>query len=310
MARADASEADKLFHEGRELLKQGRLEEACGKLAESEKLDSSSGTLMNLAYCHEQLGKFASAFAEFSQAARLAATQQATQRVAEAQRRADALLPRLSYLVVRVKNPVPLLEVEHAGVKLDPASFNTPVPVDPGPQAIRATAPGYAEWSLVFTVSQPGQLLVEVPQLGPDPSEARKLFAPAALPTETDAAQNHHTTSRGQTGSSAAGQDKSLPLSFWATAGVGVLAAGAAATSGLMSLTSYHDAARLCPTHKECSDEAMTARHRAGTEATIADVALATAVVAVGAGIYLYATSRQAGKGASVSTASSLIWAW
>ena len=64
-ASAQSPAAEALFQEGRRLIKQGRLEAGCDKLAASQQLETSIGTLLNLGDCRERLGKLASAWAAF-----------------------------------------------------------------------------------------------------------------------------------------------------------------------------------------------------------------------------------------------------
>src|SRR5262245_57161497 len=70
-SRADPdveARAAALFEEGRALFKEERFAEACPKLEESQRLSPSGGTLLNVAACHERLGKVATAWVEFQQA--------------------------------------------------------------------------------------------------------------------------------------------------------------------------------------------------------------------------------------------------
>ena len=59
-ASAQSAEAEILFRDGRNLIKQGKVAEGCTKLAASERLEPSVGTLLNLGDCNEKLGHVAS----------------------------------------------------------------------------------------------------------------------------------------------------------------------------------------------------------------------------------------------------------
>ena len=65
----DKALATVLFQEGRALMSAGRIADACLKLEESERLDPSGGTLLNVALCHEQEGRLARSWSEFNDAA-------------------------------------------------------------------------------------------------------------------------------------------------------------------------------------------------------------------------------------------------
>ena len=62
---SDSARADQLFREGKAALEAKRFADACPKLAESQKLDPGTGTLLALALCHEGLGSTATAWREF-----------------------------------------------------------------------------------------------------------------------------------------------------------------------------------------------------------------------------------------------------
>ena len=153
-ARAQSAEAEMLFRDGRDLLKQGKIAAGCDKLAASERLESSIGTLLNLGDCREKLGKLASAWAAFRKAEAMAKrTGGDDKRQAEASRRAAQLEPRLPNLEIDVPHRVDGLVVRCDGEIVTDAQWSTALPLDPGNYTIAVEAPGYQAWRTTVPVS-------------------------------------------------------------------------------------------------------------------------------------------------------------
>src|SRR5688572_1623106 len=64
----DKAAAEVLFEQGRALLLEGKVDQACPKLSESLRLDRGIGTMLFLAECWQRMGKTASAWAQFREA--------------------------------------------------------------------------------------------------------------------------------------------------------------------------------------------------------------------------------------------------
>lgn len=155
---ADKAAADALFTEARQLLDAGRAAEACPKLEESLRLDPAVGTALNLADCYERIGRTASAYVAFGDAATLARRSGDPDRAGEAERRADALQPRLVKLAVNVPEPsrVQGLTVLRDGQPLAPTLWGTAIPVDPGEHVVEAKAPDRVPWKSTVKLDVPG----------------------------------------------------------------------------------------------------------------------------------------------------------
>lgn len=166
LVHAQSAPAEALFRDGRNLIKQGKLEAGCDKLGASEKLESSVGTLLNLGDCREKLGQTASAWAAFRKAEAMAKRAgDDKKRQAEAGRRAQKLEAELSSLVIQVGKSTPGIVIKRDGEILDPAAFNTPVPVNPGAHTIIAEAPGYKPFKTDVSLGRGGKRYIVVPSL-------------------------------------------------------------------------------------------------------------------------------------------------
>jgi hypothetical protein len=166
---AKKAAAEALFQAGRNLVEAGDLAGACKKFEASQRLDPALGTLLHLGDCLERMSRTASAWAAFEEAASLAQLAGQAQREQIARTRAAALKKRLSRIELRVAQIIPGLYIEIADVPVPEASWGLAVPVDPGVQLVRATAPGYQSWTRRLTIEGDGDVVIEVPPLRPEP---------------------------------------------------------------------------------------------------------------------------------------------
>lgn len=158
--------AEVLFERGRELLSEQRVAEACAKFEASQEIDAGIGTLLYLGDCYERLGRTASAWASFKEAASVAqARSDERERVASV--RASALEPRLTRLTLRVPEAYRLdgLTIRVAGAPIPQASWGVGLPLDPGWQRVEATAPGYEPWYRSVRLAGGGLVVLDVPRL-------------------------------------------------------------------------------------------------------------------------------------------------
>jgi hypothetical protein len=194
-ARGEATEADKvaaeaLFDQAKVLAKQGHFSDACPKFAESQRLDPGIGTMLYLADCYEQIGRTASAWAQFREAAAAAKAGNQPEREKIARDRVAALEARLSRLSVTVpiEAQAPGLVVTRDATPLGPALWGTPIPVDPGEHTITATAPGKKKWSatVVIKSGDTTPIAAAVPPLEVDPIAATPVEPPKQEPPKQE----------------------------------------------------------------------------------------------------------------------------
>jgi len=148
--------AEALFKEGKKLLAEGKIAEACRKLEGSYRIDPAPGTLLNLALCHEQEGKTATAWGELNESRELAKKAKRADREKIAKEHISAIESRLARFVVAVPVEVEVkdLVVEMDGVPLAKGAWGTAIPIDPGEHTAIAKAPKYKDWQTKFSVAE------------------------------------------------------------------------------------------------------------------------------------------------------------
>jgi hypothetical protein len=113
--------ADALFREGRTLLQAGQVAEACEKFNESQKLDPSAGTLLNLGECYERAGRLVPAYEAFRDAEPLSKARSRQDWADTAKTRAEALRAKIPLVFLDLK------EQEHVTVSVDAKTYERDV---------------------------------------------------------------------------------------------------------------------------------------------------------------------------------------
>jgi serine/threonine-protein kinase len=223
---ADKAAAEALFDRGLALLKEGKYQEACERLEQSQAIERGIGTMLYLAECYEKIGRTASAWALFREAASSAQAAGQSERAEAGRRRAEKLEKGLSRLTVQVApgNRVPGLTVQDNGSALLAGVWGVALPVDPGVHRIAASAPGYTPWSSEVKVEdRAASAELSVPLLAKDPNAALAI-APAA----------GATASQGAAGTTSAPTEAARKPERMSTARIAGIALGAAGLVGII----------------------------------------------------------------------------
>jgi hypothetical protein len=181
----DVALSEALFREGKDLIRAGKYEEACPKLAESQRLDPAGGTLITLGLCYEAAGKTATAWVVFGEALSVAERDKRKDRVKLSNEHLVVLEKKLSYLTVTLDSSAssaPGLVLLRDGSPLNLAALGTAVPVDPGKHRIGASAPGFLPVEVEVVVGADGdRKAIVVPALKPEPPPIKTEPEPKVL---------------------------------------------------------------------------------------------------------------------------------
>jgi len=283
---ADKATAEQLFKEARTLMSAKKFDEACPKLEASLRLDAALGTRLNLASCYEEVGKLASAWGMYHEAADLAANENQPKRVKFAQDHAKALEARLPRLIITAAAPVPGLVVTRDGTVIDAAVFGSPIYVDPGTRKIVAEAAGYQPFSLDVTALEGKETKVEVPALGaaPKPIEPAVPVQPGADPG-------------GAVRLEASGDPgKTRRMTGFIVGGAGIAAAAVGLGFGLSARSKWNEAndGPCDPDSNVCTPAGQKLADSARSRATISTVMVGVGAAMVVTGAVLYFTAPRA----------------
>jgi hypothetical protein len=272
VAHADKlTDAEDLFRRAKTLMGQNQAAEACRLFEASQKLDPQMGTLLNLALCHEQIGRIATAWGEFRAVEQQAASANREDRRRLARDHADKLEPRVSRVkvVVSPEAAVPGLTITVDGETKAEALWSG-IAVDPGTRRIEIFAPG----------KQPKLEMLEIGTLGGQKTLIVPLLEDAPLTPEQEV--EARASARRKVG--------------LITGGVGAFVTLTGGIVGVLAVVSDRDAYRACSA--SCvpgSREAETSNQmtdRALVFANVANVAIPLGIAAMAIGGYFVVTGR------------------
>jgi hypothetical protein len=311
----DKVTAEALFEDARKLVADKKYADACPKFADSERLDPSAATLLNLASCWEKAGRTATAWATYKEAASSANAAGRKDYVTAAERHADALAPTLARLTINVAAPIDGIQIRRDGVSVDRAEWATAIPIDPGTHALNASAPGHNEWSAVVEVPQNGaQVIATVPPLEAAPVEMAATTA--AAPQEAAAGPAAPTAGVGAapaapSAPNPAGSGSAQRIAGWVVSAIGV--AGVAIGAGFLvdAKNKYSDSldngCQPAPNQNSCLQPGFGERSDARSAGDIATVAFVVGGAAIAGGVALWLTAPSGPKNRETGKATTLV---
>jgi hypothetical protein len=260
-APPQSSAAELLDAQGTALMQERRYAEACPKLAESDRIQPGTGVLLRLALCYEQLGRTASAWSAFREAAGRARRAGEAAVADLAAKRADGLEPRLAKLDVRLppdQDPA-AVDVRLDGAAVAATTFGVDVPIDPGTHTLRATALGRRAFEKTFAVAD------------------RRATTSIAIDLPADTGGAFQRTAA------------------IAAAGVGVVGIAAGSILGLVAMSNWNHARSECTNGTSgCNQDALGLKPTIDAEALGSTIAFAVGGVAIAGAALLWWTAPSA----------------
>lgn len=284
-AQSPAVLAETLFQEGKRLMDAKRYGEACPKLAESQRLDPGTGTLILLAACHEREGKLASAWGEYVEAEAQSTQAGRKDRVKVARDGVTRVAPLLSRVtvVVDARAKVPGLVVTLDGNELAEPTWGVATPVDPGAHKVEARAPERKPFLASFAITgTKEQKTIEIVPLEPAP-----VVAPVVAPPPPPAASGPPPAAPAPLPAPSPAAPSSRAPAYL-VGGLGAMSLGVGLFFGAKARSDNTIANDRCPQAVCTDDEGLSRSESAGRAAKLANVFAGVGLLGIGAGVYLW----------------------
>lgn len=279
---ADKATAEALFDQGLALMREGRFEQACARFERSQAIERGLGTMLYLADCYERVGRTATAWALFREAASMADAAGQRERAVAGTKRAEALKPKLAHITVQVEETRrrPGLRVTRNGATLPESLWGIPLPVDPGDHALRVSAPGHATIETTVRVQAgPSQLEYPVPELKP-------LATASASASEAPSSSLYEVAPSAVARASAAGDTQRMVGLI--TAGAGAVSVVVGAVFGTRAIVKDNEAEEFCVGNSCTDPQGVVLTDEAISAATASTVAFTVGACLITGGLAAY----------------------
>lgn len=275
--------ADELFQEGRKAMKSGDWPAALASLSASYKIEPAPGTLLNVAECELHVGKLVEALEHFKQVEIALPSQDKRRNVAV--ERALSLAPRVPRVVVKLgPSAPPGTEVLRGESRLEPGATTL---VNPGPVALRVTAPGRKERALSITAKE-NETATVVADFGDEPaSTTSPAVAPPLSSSPSSAASSSDSGLRATTAAS-----NGKRTAGFVVGGIGIASLGVGVVTGVMALGKASTVKDHCDPNLACDPTGVDAGSSGKTLSLVSTITVAAGVVGIGVGAFLVLTSK------------------
>jgi hypothetical protein len=287
----DSLPADKLFLEGRTLLRQGQPQEACRMLERSHRLAPTLATLLNLGLCHRASAHLATAHDYYRQAEVKATLDGDAKRRDFAHDEAAALSTLRASLTLRISGiPNAPIEVRIDDVVQPREVWERPMFIDAGEHRIAVRVGEKSTWEGFVQVIDGNKHVIVIPEFKPEgslPAMRNELSAPVVTPPPAPVSSDRP-------------EDDSAPntarVVAVSVAGAGLAALGVSLVYTILASGTFEesDDAQHCSAETQvCDARGLQLREEAQTQAMYATVFGISGAVALAGGVALWFLSAR-----------------
>ncbi|MEO8901685.1 MAG: hypothetical protein ABI488_07810 [Polyangiaceae bacterium] len=235
----------------------------------------------NIALCEERLGRVVAALGDYELAASDAQAEKADQVRQEVDSRLESLKARVPRVIVQRGQGADSATIALDGVSLGDSVLNNPLPVDPGPHTVEATALGFQPFKQTFRVAEQQTATIQV-KLEP---------VPTAVPPRTPVVEASHAS-------------RSVRSAGFIVGGVGIASLITSGAMFYLRQNTISDLDKQCGVNREaCPPSSKDTMDRGKLYTTVGDVTLVAGAVGLGLGAALVIVGSHSTEHAGVALA-------